>query len=248
MTRSQIPVRTASSRSRPIIGTGAIGRSPASRRRTEGEPRADRRALALREDRLGRAVLDGVARRGVRLLADEDGAHRSGGLQSCGRVHDVSCDHRLAVPGAGLELDDRLAGVHGDAHLEAVLLGPVANGECRADRALGVVAVGRRRAEDAHDRVADELLDRAAVALELLADALVVRREDRADVLRIELLGTSGEADEVDEQDGDDAALLAGPPGLGERRAARVAELREVGVLLAAARAGRARPGTLESR
>ena len=146
------------------------------------------------------------------------------------------------MPRARLELDDRLAGVHRDSHLQPVLLGPVADGERCAHGALGVVAVRRRRAEDAHDRVPDELLDRAAVALELLADAFVVRSEDRPNVLWVELLGAPGEADEVDEEDGDDAPLLAGPPGLDEWRAARVAELREVGVLLPAACAGRHDP------
>ena len=38
--------------------------------------------------------------------------------------------------------------------------------EARADRALGVVLVGGRRAPDRHHRVADELLHRAAVAVD----------------------------------------------------------------------------------
>jgi hypothetical protein len=42
-----------------------------------------------------------------------------------------------------------------------------------------------RRAEEGHDRIADELLDGAAVALELGANALVVRPQDRLDVLGI---------------------------------------------------------------
>ena len=137
----------------------------------------------------------------------------------------------------GLELDDRLAGVHRDAYLEPVLLGPVPNGERGAHGALGVVAVGRRRAEDTHDRVPDELLHRASVALELLANALVVRRQNRAHVLRIEVLRTSGETDEVDEEHGYHSPLFTDRPLL-ENRAARVAELRFVGVLLAAACAG----------
>ena len=41
------------------------------------------------------------------------------------------------------------------------------------------------RAEDGHDRVADELLDRAAVALDLLPQARVVRADAGADVLRV---------------------------------------------------------------
>ena len=46
----------------------------------------------------------------------------------------------------------------------------VADRERRADGALGIVLVRDRRAEERHHRVADELLDRAAVALELRAE------------------------------------------------------------------------------
>ena len=77
----------------------------------------------------------------------------------------------------------------------------LAHGERRAHGALGVVAVGDRRAEDAHHRVADELLDDAAERLDLVANALVVRREDRAHVLGVELFGPRREPDEVDEDD-----------------------------------------------
>ena len=52
----------------------------------------------------------------------------------------------------------------------------VADRERRAHRPLGIVLVRDRRAEDGHDGVADELLDRAAVPLELAADRRVVRR------------------------------------------------------------------------
>ena len=82
-----------------------------------------------------------------------------------------------------------------------------------------------RRAEERHHRVADELLDRAAEALELVAQVRVVGREHRADVLGIELLGARREADEVGEEDGDDLALLARGRGRPlERRATGVAE------------------------
>ena len=86
---------------------------------------------------------------------------------------------------------------------------PVADGERGPNGALGVVLVRDRRAEERHDRVADELLDRAAEALELRAQALVVRAEQRLDVLGIELLGARREADEVAEDDGDDFTLAA---------------------------------------
>ena len=87
--------------------------------------------------------------------------------------------------------------------------GEVADRERRADGALGVVLVRRRRPEERHHRVADELLDGAAVSLELGADALVVGAEDSLDVLRVHRLGPRREADEVAEDDRDDLAFAA---------------------------------------
>ena len=64
-----------------------------------------------------------------------------------------------------------------------------------------------RSTEQGHDGVADELLDRSAVAFELRADARVVGIENSANVFRIETLRQPGESDEVDEEDADDFAL-----------------------------------------
>ena len=83
---------------------------------------------------------------------------------------------------------ERFAGRDPDAELELLLDGEVADRERRADGALGVVLVCGRRAEERHHRVADELLDGAAVSFELGANALVVRPEDRLDVLGIQRL------------------------------------------------------------
>jgi hypothetical protein len=69
--------------------------------------------------------------------------------------------------------------------------------------------VGGGRAEERHHGVPDELLDGAAVALELGADALVVGAEDRLDVLRVERLRPGCEPDEVAEDHRDDLALAA---------------------------------------
>jgi len=125
-----------------------------------------------------------------------------------------------------------------DAELQPFVLGPVPDGERGPHRALGVVAVGDRRAEDAHDGIADELLDAPAVALELSPNAFVVGNEERPHVLRVELLGAGGEPDEIDEQHRDDSPFLPGRGGSGEGCAAGVAELRPVRVLLSAAWAG----------
>ena len=111
--------------------------------------------------------------------------------------------------GRGVERDEGLAGGDPDSQLEPFLECEVTDRERRADCALGVVLVRGRRAEERHDRVPDELLDGAAVALELRAHALVVRAQERLDVLRVDRLGPRGETDEVAEDDRDDLALSA---------------------------------------
>ncbi len=110
----------------------------------------------------------------------------------------------------------------------------VADGQRRAHGPLGIVAVGRRRAEDRHHGVADELLHDAAEGLELVAHRPVVRRQDRAHVFRVELLRARREADEVDEDDADDPALFALRRLLGQRSPARETEACDLGVVLAA--------------
>ena len=71
-----------------------------------------------------------------------------------------------------------------------------------ADGALGIVLVGGGRAEQRHDRVADELLDGAAEALQLPPQPNVVRSEPSTYVFGVHLLGLRGRADDVGEQDG----------------------------------------------
>jgi hypothetical protein len=116
----------------------------------------------------------------------------------------------------------------------------VAHRERCPHRPLRVVLMGNRRAEDRDDRVADELLDRAAAAFELVARALVVDAEQRADVLGVALLGACRRADEVGEDDADDLPLLAprGRADRSERGAALGAELRRVRVRGAAGGTG----------
>jgi hypothetical protein len=97
--------------------------------------------------------------------------------------------------------------------------------------------VRHRCAEERDDGIADELLDRAAVALELVPEAGVIRREQCPDVLGIELLGARGEPDEIGEENGEDLALLP----LGRTRgielgATRPAELEASRIFLAANR------------
>ncbi len=111
------------------------------------------------------------------------------GAAVCGRaaVLTTSGGHSLAGIRPGIERDERLAG-RADAELQILLDGEVADRESRASGSLRVVLVRRRRAEQWHHCVADELLHRAAVPLELCTDQLVVRAEDRLDVLGIKRL------------------------------------------------------------
>ena len=148
---------------------------------------------------------------------DRDPVHRRRALQARSGVHDVAGDEPFSLLGAGTQGDDGLAGVDADPHLEGErsvlvvqVLDRLEDAECGANGALGVVLVRDRRAEDGHHRVADELLDGAAVALDLLPQASVVGTDPRADVLRVGRIRGRREADEVAEQHRDDLALLVG--------------------------------------
>src|SRR5207237_4182564 len=140
-----------------------------------------------------------------------------------------------AGPHARVSLVDADPDVQVEPFVLLVQLGdPPPDRERRPDRALGIVLVRLRRAEQGEDGVAAELLERAAVTLEVGAHTRVTRRDERLHVLGIEALGARRRADEVDEDRGDHLALLAGGGRrryLRERGTTGEAELRLVGVL-----------------
>ena len=163
-------------------------------------PRRHGRGLALEHLLAGRLERDRRARGALRRLADEDGAGRRDRLQPAGGVDEVAGDHALVRRADG---DGRLAGQDAGARLDAGAerLDRVDELERRPDGPLGVVLVGDRRAPDGHDGVADELLDRAAVALDDLARRVEVADSSSRVFLRVASLGEGREADEVGEQD-----------------------------------------------
>ena len=170
--RAARPTSGASPRSRDVDAE--------ARARLDRLPDADRLGLALGLDRLGLARTRSRCSRGaVRRLADEDPVHRRGRLQARGGVDDVAGGHALALGRAA-----RRARRAPRRSLTPIRTwsssrrsrDPVADRERGAHRPLGIVLVRDRRAEERHHRVADELLDRAAVALELGAQPRVVRR------------------------------------------------------------------------
>ena len=183
-------------------------------------PRRDRRGLALEQLLAGFLEDDRLRRGALRRLADEHGAGRRDGLEPARGVHEVARDHALvrradrdrglAGQDAGPGLDRRAEGAHRVDELEA---GP--------DGPLGVVLVRGGRAPDRHDRVADELLDRPAVALDDVAGELEVAAQELAGLLRVAALGERREADEVGEQDADTSRRSAtgGGPERRSRRA-----------------------------
>jgi hypothetical protein len=143
---------------------------------------------------------------------------------------DPGADRELHAP-AGLEI--AVEQVEGVLHVEG-----------GAHRPQGVVLVQLGDAEDGHHLVADELLDRALVALDGHPQGIEEASLHLAQHLRIEALAERRGADQVGEQHGHPASALvcprAGTLG-GERRAAAQAEARPLRVGLTALRAPRHR-------
>ena len=146
------------------------------------------------------------------------GARR--GLEPRGGVDEVAGHHPLV---ARADRHRGLAGQHAGAGLDA--RPEVTDGldqlEGGANGPLGVVLVGDRRAPDGHHRVADELLDGAAVAIDDLARHVEVAGQQLPDGLRVAAFGERREPDEVREEDRDEAAFGDGcglGPGRGHGR------------------------------
>ena len=108
-----------------------------------------------------------IARSAARIVASPTSTVPASATpwRRAGGVHEVAGDHALVL---GADGDRRLAGQDAARGLD---VGPerldrVDELEAGAHRPLGVVLVRHRRAPHRHDRVADELLDRPAVALD----------------------------------------------------------------------------------
>ena len=134
---------------------------------------------------------------------------------------------------------DDLAGVDADPAVDAELRERLPHLDRRPARSQRVVLVRRRHAEHRHHRVADELLDRAAVPLDDRLHPLEVAREQSAKRLGIRPLAQRRRTGDVAEEDGDDLANFArrsagwnGAPHCGQNRKAASAscpQLMQVG-------------------
>ena len=173
-------------------------------------PNRDGLGLALDHVLAGIAVGDGGGAGGPGGAVDVDRAGFSEPLDAGRGVDAITDDDALlhAVHG------DRLAGDDPDAGREPLELVGFAEGvdcvdqlEAGPDGALGVVLEGDRDPPHGHDGVADELLDRAAVASDDGAGVVEVAREQLAHDVGVERLGAGREAHQVAEDHRDDAEL-----------------------------------------
>ena len=202
---------------------------------------SQRLGLALRGQRRRGLGLDALAHEPVGLLAEQHLAGLGRLLQARRDVDRVA--GREPLLGAG----DDLAGVHAHAQLQAravallelvvQLVEPAAQLVGGAHRAERVVLVHRGHAEDGHDRVADELLDGAAVPLDDRLGRLEVAGHDVPQALGIDPLAEGRRPGDIAEEHRDRLARLANRGGLGQCRAAGVAEARLLAVLGPTARA-----------
>ena len=169
-------------------------------------------ALPFRVDR-DRLDLHRVTHELARLCPDQHFAGRGRLLQPGSHVDGVAGDECVAVA------CDDLAGVDTDARAEPE------GGDGRphlprsSNGAQRVILVGDRDAEHRHHRVADELLDGAAVPLEDRAHRLVVREHRRAQCLGVGASSERRRPGEVAEHDRDGLPDFARAPAA--RQAAR---------------------------
>jgi hypothetical protein len=197
--------------------------------------------LALRDHRAGLVGDDRLPHEAVRLLAEQNLARLRRLLQARRDVDGVACCKPL------LGARDDLARVHAHAQLEPrpvvafeLLVEPAqtpAQLPRGAHRAQRVVLMHGRHAEDGHHRVADELLDGAAVPLDDRLGGLEVARHHAPEALRVDPLAERRRPAHVAEQHRHDFAHLARRCGLGQGSTAGVAETCALPIFGPAARA-----------
>ena len=195
---------------RPVVRTG--GRL-ADRQQAE---RRHRLGLSFQVERFDLLDLRRRADERAGRRPDEHLARRSRLLEPCGHVHRVAGDERAALA------RQDLARVHADPRLQLELRQRVAHLRRGAQRTQRVVLVRDRHAEHRHHRIADELLDRPAVALDNRLHALEVPAQPALEHLRIGRVAQCSRLGQVAEDERDGLALLPGGAGrLGARRRLR---------------------------
>ncbi len=203
--RGRYRARARGRRARP----GLVGECP---RRTASEPRRASQtgiglAFPFASTGVGAPVVDRLARRAVRRLVDDDAVHGRGALQPSGGVDDVARGHPLA----------RVGRASSETSASPVVI--PTRSSSPSSTAKSRIASAARTARSGSSSCAVGAPKSAMTASPMnfstvpprrsssAADAVVVGREERLDVLGIHRLRPRGEADEVAEDDRDDLAL-----------------------------------------
>ncbi len=151
--------------------------------------------LALEDGGRELLVVDDLPRRRVGRGSDHDGPGCGGLLESGGRVDRIAGDEQVPLGARAGEVDQDLTGL--DADPQGWLLSPLGSPfsrqlghrglhlKGRPNRALGVVLVDRRHAEDGQHRVPRELLDGALVPCHLGRETAEDVAHERSDKLRV---------------------------------------------------------------
>ena len=173
--------------------------------------RVDRDRLALGGDPIERSEGEAVRGRPHRPGADDD-RPRLRRLLEAGRDIDGVAGHQ-EVAGRRVPAGDDLAAVHPEPDREAfaecrIVPDPVAQLQRTVEGPGHVIAMRDRQTEHGHHRVADELLDGAAVALDDFASGGEVAAHQAAQLFRIERLAERGRPRHVGEEDGHQPSLL----------------------------------------
>ena len=178
----------------------------------------NRLGLALQQPRLEHVYGCCVTRQPVRLLADQDLARLRRLLQARSNIDRVAGRKTL------LRAGHDLAGRHPDPPSNPELGERLSHLDRSPERAQRVILVQHRHPEHRHHRIADELLDRAAVILDDRLHPLEVARQHQPQRLGIELLTKRRRAGDVTEEHRHRLPLLLNEARLRERSGTRVTE------------------------
>src|SRR5437867_2466203 len=175
----------------------------------------NRMGFALQSQRRYRLELEALARQLGRCFAYEHVIRWRRGLDALRGVDHVARDG-VCEDLARQQTGDDLACVHTDTHrqpdrilaLEALVLLAYRSldTKCGVDGARRVVLMRHRSAEYSHHRVADELVDRPAKALDLSRHGAVIHTKDRLKAFGLQW--RRQRPSQVREQDRDDLPLL----------------------------------------
>ena len=221
------------------------GKGGGARHDAQQAPRLDRLRLPLQQQGLDRLDEHRLAHELESRAAHQDLTGSRGCLEALGDGDRIAGREGLSLSWvAGYDLARVDPGANGELHPELLAQLLVQLGEClpqlcgRPDRAQRVVLVHDRDPEDGHDRVADELLHGAPVALQHAADLDEVARHRSPVRLRVESLAERGRVDDVGEHERDGLPHLSRRRGLLEGSATGETEPGTGGVRLATACTG----------